>query len=47
MQLTNRHVDLVNERIDVAIRVAQMEDSTLVARKLADNPRVLVAAPAH
>lgn len=38
---------LVAEQIDVAIRVAQMEDSTLVARKLAPNPRVLVAAPAY
>lgn len=43
----DRLTDLVAEQIDVAIRVAQMEDSTLVARKLAPNPRVLVAAPAY
>jgi DNA-binding transcriptional LysR family regulator len=43
----DRLSDLVAERIDVAIRVAQLEDSTLVARKLADNPRALVAAPAY
>ncbi|MBY0411521.1 MAG: LysR family transcriptional regulator [Burkholderiaceae bacterium] len=43
----DRMSDLIAEQIDVAIRVAQMEDSTLVARKLADNPRVLVAAPAY
>jgi DNA-binding transcriptional LysR family regulator len=27
--------------------VAHLDDSTLVARKLADNPRVLVAAPSY
>jgi len=43
----DRLSDLVAEQIDVAIRVAHMEDSTLVARKLTDNPRVLVAAPAY
>lgn len=43
----DRLSDLVAEQIDVAIRVAHMEDSTLVARKLVPNPRVLIAAPAY
>ena len=43
----DRITDLIAEQIDVAIRVAHMEDSTLVARKLANNPRVLVAAPGY
>ena len=43
----DRMSDLIAEQIDVAIRVAHLDDSTLVARKLADNPRVLVAAPAY
>lgn len=43
----DRMTDLIAEQIDVAIRVAHMEDSTLVARKLANNPRVLVAAPGY
>lgn len=43
----DRISDLIAEQIDVAIRVAHLDDSTLVARKLADNPRVLVAAPAY
>jgi DNA-binding transcriptional LysR family regulator len=38
---------LVAEQIDVALRAANLEDSTLVARKLADNPRTLVASPAY
>lgn len=43
----DRMSDLIAEQIDVAIRVAHLDDSTLVARKLADNPRVLVAARAY
>ena len=43
----DRMTDLIAEQVDVAIRAAQLEDSTLVARKLADNPRALVAAPAY
>ncbi len=43
----DRLSDLVAEHIDVAIRVAHLDDSSLVATKLADNPRVLVAAPTY
>jgi len=38
-------VDLAQNDIDVAIRVGDLADSRLLARKLADAPRVLVAAP--
>jgi DNA-binding transcriptional LysR family regulator len=41
----DRFTDLVAEQIDVAVRVAHLDDSSLVATQLADNPRVLVAAP--
>lgn len=43
----DRLTDLVAEQIDVAIRVAHLDDSSLVATQLADNPRVLVAAPPY
>lgn len=43
----DRLTDLVAEQIDLAIRVAHLDDSTLVATKLCDYPRVLVAAPAY
>lgn len=47
LSVEDRMVDLIAEHIDVALRVAHLDDSTLVARKLCDNPRVLVAAPAY
>jgi len=45
--LEDRLADLVAEHIDVAIRVARLDDSSLIATQLADNPHVLVAAPAY
>lgn len=47
LSVDDRMVDLIAENIDVALRVAHLEDSTLVARKLGDNPRVVVASPAY
>jgi DNA-binding transcriptional LysR family regulator len=47
LTVADRMVDLIAENIDVAIRVAHLEDSSLVARKLTDTTRVLVAAPAY
>ncbi|MEL7093389.1 MAG: LysR family transcriptional regulator [Pseudomonadota bacterium] len=42
----DRFVSLVAEAQDCAIRVGQLEDSALVARKLIDNERIICAAPA-
>lgn len=48
LQLEDHMVDLISEHIDVAIRVSHLPDSSLVARKLADNLSVVVAAsPAY
>ena len=46
LHLTDSLVDLIQERIDLAIRIAHLEDSTAIVRKLAPNRRVIVAAPA-
>ncbi|WP_262110625.1 LysR family transcriptional regulator [Aeromonas sp. Marseille-Q5825] len=39
--------DLIKERIDVALRVGTLPDSTLVARKLGQTKMLLCAAPAY
>ena len=47
LDLSDQFVDLVGEGIDVAIRIGELEDSSLVARRLAPNHRVICAAPAY
>jgi DNA-binding transcriptional LysR family regulator len=47
LNLNDRIVDVVGEGVDVAIRIASLSDSNLVGVKLADNHRVVVAAPAY
>lgn len=45
LNLNDRFVDLISDTVDMAIRIATLNDSTLVGVKLADNQRVVVAAP--
>jgi DNA-binding transcriptional LysR family regulator len=47
MVLNDRLVDLVDEGFDLAIRIADLPDSSLVARKLAPNRLVACASPAY
>lgn len=45
--LNDRLVDLVEERIDLAIRVTKLEDSELIARRIATTPIDVCGAPAY
>ncbi len=44
---TDLIVDIVRDSIDVAIRIAELDDSSLEARKLASCRRLFVASPAY
>ncbi|NVK34630.1 MAG: LysR family transcriptional regulator [Rhodobacteraceae bacterium] len=45
LRLEDRFVDLVDEGFDVAIRVSDMEDSSLIARKIAPFKAIVCATP--
>lgn len=45
MHLSDQHVAIVEEGIDIAVRFGALKDSSLVARKLMDMRMVVVAAP--
>ncbi|MGV3491260.1 MAG: LysR family transcriptional regulator [Devosia sp.] len=46
LRLEDRYVDLVEEGIDVALRISTLADSSLIARKIADMKHVICASPA-
>ena len=45
MIISDNELNLVENNIDLAIRIALMRDSSLISRKLASNPRAMVASP--
>jgi DNA-binding transcriptional LysR family regulator len=44
---TDNMVDIIRDGYDLAIRIGELEDSTLVAKKLAPETRVICAAPKY
>ena len=44
---TDSVVDLLSERVDVAVRAGPLKSSTLVARKLGDTAMIIVGAPSY
>jgi len=44
---TDRVVDMVEESIDVAIRIGRLPDSSFMARKIGDDVRLVCAAPGY
>jgi DNA-binding transcriptional LysR family regulator len=47
LTLSDRNVNLVEDGIDVAVRIGVLADSSLYARKLGETRRVVVAAPKY
>jgi DNA-binding transcriptional LysR family regulator len=45
--LADRMVNLVDEGIDLALRIGRLDDSSLIVRKTGETRRVLVASPAY
>lgn len=46
-QLTDNMTDIIKDGFDLAIRIGELQDSSLVAKKLAPDDRVLCAAPSY
>ncbi|MHB2267143.1 LysR family transcriptional regulator [Aliihoeflea sp. PC F10.4] len=47
LMLSNHDCDLVNQNVDIDIRVGKQRDSAYLARKLGDSERVVVASPSY
>jgi DNA-binding transcriptional LysR family regulator len=47
MVLDDRNIDLVQEGIDVALRMGRLVDSTLTARRIASSPHAVLATPSY
>ena len=47
MLLDNRFVELISEGFDLAVRIGDLEDSSLRARKIAETRKMLIASPSY
>jgi len=47
LQLEDHTTDLVAQRIDVAIRIGELKDSTLIATRVGNMSRIFCASPAY
>lgn len=47
LALSDGIVDIVDDGFDLAVRIAELKDSSLMARRLGPNNRIIVATPEH
>lgn len=47
LEYTDQYVDIVTKAHDLAIRIGDLPDSRLIARKLCDQRRIMCASPAY
>lgn len=47
MEVSGRHVDLIEEGIDVAVRIGRLSDSSLVVRRIGDMRMITVASAGY
>ncbi len=47
LTLSDRNINLVDEGVDVAVRIGELRDSSLIAVRLGEVSRVVVASPAY
>lgn len=47
LDLSDKVIDIVEQGFDLALRIGTLSSSSLIASKITDNPRVLIASPAY
>jgi DNA-binding transcriptional LysR family regulator len=47
VQLSNQRIDLIDEGYDLAIRLGQLDDSSLIARRISSRQHFLCASPSY
>lgn len=45
LELSNKQIDMVDSKIDIALRIGKLDDSSLTARRVGEVRRVVVASP--